>query len=65
MNELEETIRAIDAQIGYHKNQMKEMLLVSFFIMGFIIGCICEFCYDYYRNQKEFRKRQERYKKML
>lgn len=44
---------------------MKEMLLVLFFIMGFIIGCICEFCYDYYRNQKEFRKRQERYKKML
>lgn len=25
MNELEETIRVIDAQIGYHKNQIKEL----------------------------------------
>ena len=25
MNELEETLRVIDAQIGYHKNQIKEL----------------------------------------
>ena len=25
MNEMEETLRAIDAQIGYHKNQIKEL----------------------------------------
>lgn len=25
MNEVEETLRVIDAQIGYHKNQIKEL----------------------------------------
>ena len=38
---------------------------ILFFIAGLIIGIICGYTYDYYRNLKEFNKRQERYKKMI
>lgn len=36
-----------------------------YFIIGFIIGCIVMYSYEYWRNLREFNKRQERYKRML
>ena len=38
--------------------------LILFFI-GVIIGAILMYCYDYWRNMREFNKRQEKYKRMI
>ena len=35
------------------------------FSIGFIMGMIGMYCYDYWRNLREFNERQERYKKLL
>lgn len=34
-------------------------------IIGFATGAVCAYYYDYYRNIKEFNKRQEMYKKRI
>ena len=41
------------------------MIRLICFITGAIIGAIITYSYDYYRNMKEFNKRQERYKRMF
>ena len=38
---------------------------IGTFISGVIIGVIIGYTYDYYRNMKEFQKRQERYRRMI
>ncbi len=39
--------------------------LIILFLVGVILGAILMYCYDYWRNLKEFNKRQERYKRMI
>lgn len=41
------------------------MIRIIFFLFGVILGVVLEYCYDYWRNLKEFNKRQERYRRMI